>query len=72
MPGVPREAGTFSISEPMQPGDGITANDTRWIRRLVITQSERAELRIHCRHADRRHRELLEAVVLRVHPKPDE
>ena len=53
-PGVPGKAGVFSVSEPAQPFVGITANYTRRICGLGITQSERPEPRIHHRQIDRR------------------
>ena len=54
IPGVPREAGVFSVSKPARSFVGITANYTRRIRGLGITESERFELRIHHRHVDTR------------------
>jgi Uracil DNA glycosylase superfamily len=48
------EASAFSVSEPARHFVGITANDTRRICGLGITQSKRPEPRIHHRHADRR------------------
>ncbi len=53
IPGVPRKAGMFGVSESARSFMGTATNYTRRICGLGITQSERSELCIHHRHVDR-------------------
>jgi hypothetical protein len=54
IPGIPGEAGVFSVSEPAGPIVGTTVDYDRRIRALGIAQSERPEPGICHRQIDRR------------------